>query len=300
MNNIPIFLASDNNYAPYLAVTITSILANTKSFIDFYILDSGITTQNKEKMLRALKKYNNFSIEFVEINSEKYFKEFSVLGYLNLATYSRLLIPQLKPDLNKVIYMDIDIIVLGDITDLYNTDLQGFALGAAWDKSRTLYNTDTKEPMQLSDDYKYFNAGVLLIDIKKWNSNHIFKKLFEIEKEYGGTALHVDETLLNKYFDNNYKIFDIKYNYLDYDVLNSPNSDIVIRHFATPMKPWNSNFSMQANKVKPLKNFNDFWYYAKMTEFYEDIKKSYDIEINSNAFKKRMSIIVEKQLSGQI
>ena len=67
MSNIHIFLSSDNNYAPFVATTIASICDNTKSFCDFYILDSGIEEEeeeeeNKEKICQLKTKFNNFSI----------------------------------------------------------------------------------------------------------------------------------------------------------------------------------------------------------------------------------------------
>lgn len=295
-NNIPVFLSSDNNYAPFVATTIASICDNTKSFVDFYILDGGITAENQEK-IRALKDiFNNFSIRFIKIDTEKEFSEINYKNneYITLSTYNRFLIPQLCPDLDKVLYLDVDIVVMCDILQLYKIDLENFALGAAWDKSRILYNTDTYKPMNLSDNYKYFNAGVLLIDVKKWNKNNIVRELFKIEKQYGGNVLHADETLLNKYFDNNYKIFDIKYNYTDYDIVNSPNGEIAIRHFASAMKPWNSNYCMLLNKAEPLLGFEEFWRYAKMTKFYDKLIHQYNCAINKNLFTKRMSILADK------
>ena len=293
-NSIPIFLPSDNNYAPFVAVTIASICSHTGSYIHFYILDSGIDIQNENKIKSLKNVFHNFSIEFLKIDIKKAFDNFQVPPNLNLSTYSRLLIPSLKKELNKVLYIDTDVVVLKDISNLYNTDLENYTLGAVWDKSRVLYNTDTKDLMDLSDNYKYFNAGVLVIDIEKWNKTDVTSELFKIAKQYESKIKHADETLLNKYFDNNYKVIDIKYNYLDYDVVNSPNSEIIIRHFATPMKPWNSNFSMLNNKIKKLKNFEDFWHYAKMTPFYDELIENYQKEIESNPFKKRMSKIVEK------
>ena len=289
---IPVFLSSDNNYAPFVATTMASVLDNTKSFVKFFVLDNGIEKENQDK-IKALN-FKNFEVDFIKINSEECFKNFPTSFHCNISTYNRLMIPTLKPDLEKILYLDVDIVVLGDVQKLYNIDLEGFALGAAWAPSRYLYNTDTKDSLELSDDYKYFNAGILLMDIQKWLKDDTVRALFEIQEKYEGKILHVDETLLNKYFDNNYKIFDIAWNYTDYDVVNSPDIKPLIRHFCTPFKPWNSNYQMVGNKVSPLAYFDDFWKYAKMTPFLDEIKERYEKGINKNPFTKRMSIIAEK------
>lgn len=298
MNNIPIFLSSDNNYSPFIATTIASICDNTKSFCNFYILDNKIELKNKTKIEKLKEQFNNFSIEYIKIDTQKIFKNIDYKNneYISLATYNRLLIPNLKPELKKVLYLDIDIIVLGDIQKLYDINLEQYIIGATWDKSRVLYNTDTKELMELSDNYKYFNAGVLLIDIPKWNKNKVTNQLFELEKKYKKNILHADETLLNKYFDNNYKIFDIKFNYTDYDVLNYPTNDIVIRHFASSIKPWTANFSILNKKIAPLKNFDDFWKYANMTEFKDEIKNMYNKNINKSVFTKQIAKRLKREL----
>ena len=94
-NSIPIFLSSDNNYAPFVATTIASICDNTKSFCDFYILDSSITKENQEKICCLKNNFSNFSIEFIQINNDLYFKDLEYNNnsrYVSLATYNRFLI----------------------------------------------------------------------------------------------------------------------------------------------------------------------------------------------------------------
>lgn len=295
MSNIPIFLTSDNNYAPFVATTMASILSNTKSYIDFYILDGGIKEDNKERINSLKKNFNNFHLEFLKTNVNEFFRSFKISGHLNLTTYSRLLISILKPTLSKVLYLDTDIIVLDDINSLYQINLDKYALGAAWHPSRILYNNDTKVPLELSNEHKYFNAGVLLIDIQKWKKNNVIENLFLIQKKYNNNILHADETLLNKYFDANYKIFDTVWNYTDYDVVNRPNCVVKLRHFASALKPWNANYFFAEGRVYKTPFFDDFWKYVRMTEFECQIRDMYEKEINKNAFTKRMSIIANRQ-----
>ena len=271
MNYIPIFLSSDNIYAPYLAACMASILDNTKAFCNFYILDGGIDNKNKEKIKNLKKIFNNFELEFIEINVEK-FSDFPLTEGITHSTYSRFLIPNLKPELKKVIYIDCDTIALGDIEELYKEDLENYALGAVFNEKRRSFNLDTKEPMELSNNYKYFNAGVLVIDIEKWIKDNIIEKLFEIERKYRKKIPHGDESILNKYFDNNYKTLDIKYNYLEWDYsFNDKIEKIYIRHFITKIKPWMLN---ENNKISAYHNLSEFWHYAKMTDFYSDMIKN--------------------------
>tara|TARA_Y100001960_G_C14776781_1_gene883733 strand:+ start:3094 stop:3972 length:879 start_codon:yes stop_codon:yes gene_type:complete len=292
MTNIPVFLASDDAYAPYVASTIASVCNNTKSFINFYILDGGITKENKDRICKLKEKFDNFSLEFININIEEEFKNFDVTMYFSLSMYSRFLIPQLKPEISKAIYLDVDISVLGDIKDLYDMDLNGHLLGAVKDEGNDLFLENVKNILSLDKNSTYFNSGVLLMDLEKWRQNNIISDLLKIEREYRGKLQCVDQDILNKCFENNYLILDKKFN-VQYD-----NDEVIIRHFVNYSKPWRTNFYMCDNKVTPLSYFDEFWSYVKMTDFYQEVYEYYDKSVNSNMLNKRMSMIVEKMRKG--
>ena len=267
--NIPIFLSSDNNYAPLVATTMASILSNTKSFIEFYILDGGITSENVEKIKSLKNTFDNFSIEFIKIDYEKYFKDLKVKNHWTKAVYTRLLIPNIKPNINKTIFMDVDIIVTGNITNLYNEDLEEYALGAVWEQwAEDGINKQHKIRMQLSDNHKYFNAGVLLIDCTKWRDNNILEKLFDIAEKYKDCLELQDQDMLNKYFDNNYKVLPKKYNYLTPYFYMENNNDYIIRHLVGYVRPWHLN---ENTKTDLMPGIDVFWKYAKLTPFYEEL-----------------------------
>ena len=95
-------MASDDNYSPFIATTITSIMENTSSNIYCYILDGGISENNKKKIQNISKKYENLNIEFIDIDLNKYFNNFPDSHHYTLNTYSRLLIPYLKPELKNI------------------------------------------------------------------------------------------------------------------------------------------------------------------------------------------------------
>ena len=267
--NIPIFLSSDNNYAPFVATTMASILSNTNSFIEFYVLDGGITSDNVEKIQSLKNNFSNFSVEFIKIDYEKYFKDLKVKNHWTKAVYTRLLIPNIKPNINKTIFMDVDIIITGDIANLYNEDLEDYALGAVWEQwAEYGINKQHKIRMQLSDNHKYFNAGVLLIDCTKWRDNNILEKLFDIAEKYKDCLELQDQDMLNKYFDNNYKVLPKKYNYLTPYFYMENNNDYIIRHLVGYVRPWHLN---ENTKTDLMPGIDVFWKYAKLTPFYDEL-----------------------------
>ncbi len=274
-NSIPVFLAADNNYAPFVASTIASICDNTKAFVNFYILDSKITKENQAKICELKKQFNNFSIEFLEINLDKYFKDFVETNNYKGSMYSRFLIPYLKPQIDKAIYSDVDVIFYGDIQDLYNENLEGYALGAVWeDFFEDSYNKERKKNIELSKNHKYFSSGNLLIDCKQWREKNILKDLLELYKQYEDKLKWPDQDILNKYFDCNYKQLDRKYCFLEPCYKENSNPKFIIRHYVGQYKPWKVSPFVKTDLV-PDKDM--FWHYLKMTPFYEDMLNKCEI-----------------------
>jgi len=283
--HIPIFLASDNHYAPFVATTIASTCHNTKSFLDFYILDAGISPFSKRLTLTLQEKFKNCSIEFIDVDIEKIFKGFKYTANIfSLSMYSRFLIPQIKPNLGKVLYFDVDVIALDDIESMYEHDLSGNSIAAVYqayydkDKITSKYLHDR---MHLSNTHKYFNSGTLVIDSEKWRKKDIGDKLFSIAHQYNARALG-DQDILNKCFENNYKQLDYKFNFTtqscDFFVKNNKAEysrlmrEVVVRHFETPSKPWLTDVFYEG---RPLENFHDFWFFAAMTPFYHGLQQKF-------------------------
>lgn len=288
-NKIPVFLSSDNNYAPFIATTIASICNNTKSFIEFYILDSGISEGNKEKILSLSNKFDNFSLEYIFIDVQKYFKNFRSIPYITLSTYNRILIPELNKKNEKIIYLDCDLIVTSDISELYNIELSNFPIAMAKDTGKS---EEVSKQLKILNINKFYNAGVLFINCEQWRKNNCTQKLLDTEAIYRDKTMFADQAILSIVFQNNCLELPSKFN-VQYGA-----DDIVIRHFVNVYKPWKTNYFMVGNKVVPLSNFEDFWHYAKMTPFYDELWTNYNSNINQNMLTKRMSIIAEKMKEG--
>ena len=291
MSNIPIFLSSDNNYAPFVATTIASICDNTKSFCEFYILDGGISEKNKEKISALQDQFENFSIEFIKIDKSSlssidYKNE---CEYVSVSTYNRFLAPMLKKHLKKAIYLDVDIIVAGDIRKFYQQNLNNHIIGAIPDLCRNPeYLNNVKSEIGLSSNSKYFNAGVLLIDCKKWVENDITDKLFETEKKYRTRLRMADQDVLNIFFENNYEMYNEMYNEQD------TGENFIIRHFSGSIKPWQADFYIHSKTKKPYKtsNIDLFWKYAKITAFYDEILQQKERFLSSNFLYSRFNKMV--------
>ena len=282
-SSIPLFFASDDNYAPMVATTILSVLNNTKSDVDFYILSDGISYENQEKIKSVIK--NNY-IEFIDVKELlKNFLGLKTDKYVSLASYIRLFIPIIKPNIDKVIYSDVDVIFTGDIKTLYNEDLNDKIIGAVPDIYYKQINNlnHVYSRLKLNPSHSYFYSGLLLIDCNKWRGNDVTSRLLNLKDNYKTKIIQGDQDLLNIYFNNNnYKELDVKYEvtngYIHFYKELSDNQKYsidnpVIRHYESATKPWNSTYMANGEKIR---DFNLFWNYAKQTPFYDELKQNFD------------------------
>ena len=268
---IPVFLSADNTYAPFVATTIASICEHTHSFINFYVLDGGIPENKKNKIMEMSKKFQNFSLEFLTIDVNKIFSNFANNLHYSKTMFARFFIPTLKPELNKVLYSDVDVIFLDDIKKMYDEDIGNYALGAV---EECWLNDHEKEEMRkywgTSSEHKIFASGNLIIDCEKWRQLDITQKLFEINQQRTANDLWVDQILLNKLFDNNYKVIPPKYCYtIQHDTCFGKTNDIIVCHYNGAVKPWQIN---EDTRTQNMPYLQEFWYYAKKTPFYDELK----------------------------
>jgi lipopolysaccharide biosynthesis glycosyltransferase/glycosyltransferase involved in cell wall biosynthesis len=268
---ISIYISSDDNYAPYITTTIISTCLNTSKNVRFTVLDSGISKENKKYIKSLAEIYANCVIEFIKIKEEalaqiEYRNDNS---HISKATYNRILIPTLDPLTDKAIYLDVDTIVMGDIKELYEVDLSGYIVGAVHELHiNPVVFEKINKTLNFSSNHKYFNAGVLLIDCKKWREDNICSKLFALEKKYRKILNYADQDILNKNFDNDYKQLNVRYN-TSQDTVQYLTHDIVIRHYSG-YKPWDTDCISGPNN-----NITDFWHYAKLSPLYDTILSNF-------------------------
>ncbi len=282
---IPVVLSSDENYAPYMYVTLLSVLENADktSFLDFYLLvPDNFPCYLKSYFFDLQTRYKcskNFNINFINMGTA--FSDLSqMISHITNPTYYRLKMAEMLPEhYKKAIYLDTDVIVEKDLSEYFNTDLgDNFIAGVK--AAGYLIHPDRKyyREMGLDDLSQYINAGVTLWNLEKVRNENMVPKLSELAKNNYRT---VDQDVVNIAFYNNIKHLPLKYNLMTkYAPFDSSNSfykiedltsifgkneidealkNPVIIHFASKIKPWNNEKAFMADI---------WWKYAAKTPFY--------------------------------
>src|SRR4051812_980531 len=151
--------ATDNNYAQHLGIMIYSLLSNTASpeLFDIYIVDGGIMPEDIRRFEQVAEKFG-CKMYFLKPD-RKYFDKLKIYEIYSEAAYYRYFLLDTLP-IDKMLYLDCDMIVEGDVTELYNTDQKGNIISAAFELL-----CPRKHLQKLNID-KSFNTGMMLVDCK--------------------------------------------------------------------------------------------------------------------------------------
>ena len=230
---INICISSDENYAKYAGVLIASILYNAapEDELCFYILDGGINNSTKEEILK-LKNIKDCIINFVEIDDTLFedYRNINTHSYLPLAAFYRLKLSLLLPKVDRVIYMDCDVIVNVKLGTLFDVDLDGNILGGVLDINKRM----------LKKNSYYINSGVLVIDLDAIRKQHIEEEFLYWTKEHLNTIQMGDQEIINEVLKGRIKILDEKWNVQSSNFTNrsSYTNTPYIIHFVSKRKPW--------------------------------------------------------------
>lgn len=190
-----IVCCTDNNYVIPCGVLITSVCENNSiEDIKIYILTEGISLENQERLKAVVAKYGK-QIEFYTVD-KKAFANCPISRHITLATYFRLIMTDILPqDIEKVLYLDCDIVVRHSLHSLWNTDIDSYAAGVIPDMSIDdirIYNR-----LQYPSYFGYFNAGVLLVNLRYWREKNLSDRFFEIINQYPERLRYHDQDVLN-------------------------------------------------------------------------------------------------------
>ena len=265
---IPVFFAVDDNYVEFLEVTIASIIDNAKdeSFAyTFYVLHNGLSKKSKKRLSKL--SHRRFRIVYYNVSGSlgQMENRFKLRDYYTLTTYYRLLIPNTFFLIDKAIYLDCDIVVLDDLANLYKYDIGDNLVGAIPDASVAVvkeFNDYTTNALRISKE-EYFNAGVLLMNLKAMRQNHLLSRVYELSKT---TAFRVaqDQDLLNVLCKGKVTYLPDSWNVMP---IGERRVDISLIHYNLIYKPW---------KRRDIMYQEHFWHYVKKLNLEEKIKDRLD------------------------
>lgn len=254
--SIDIALCSDENYIPYLGISILSIIKkNPNKNIHFHLFITGIKEQDISKINSIQNKNINISIYFL---NESLFKNLPKIGHFSHAIYYRLVIPIVLSHLDNVLYIDTDIICLNDISSLFKIDLTEHVIAVVEDH---LIQDNYLSNLGFSRNDGYFNSGVILINIPLWNKLNIFEKFINQMAKNGMNYAYPDQDALNFILKNDKKLIEKKYNWIEWHNENYGNP--IFLHFIGETKPWHEiGHNTDFEKIKD----NSPWsYLTKLT-----------------------------------
>lgn len=243
-STIPVVFSCNNKYTTPLCTTITSILknANPNDEFKFYILNTKENLNYINKRLISKFNQKKASITYVTLDNQKeLFKKMPLTNscsHVSVETYYRLLLASLFPQYEKILYLDCDTIVLSPLRQLYSTNISEYYCAGVKD----ILAEDSTKRLDLE---KYFNAGVLLVNLERWRRDNIEQKLFDYVKENYDKIVWVDQDVLNVVLQDGIHYLDPRWNAQigEYEHcyttgFNKIGENAFILHYIGNNKPW--------------------------------------------------------------
>lgn len=261
---IHIVLGSDEKFAQHLAVTMASILHNTRTPIEFHILHDGLSEETQRK-IRAVTQLHPATINFVLLPLDE-FKDLPSRPNISLMTYSRIKIPTLLPQLSRVLYLDCDIVVCDDLSALWQTDLASHPVGACLD-----FISPRKVAALGLDPLAYFNAGVILMDLERMRALDFNGQIVGYLNAPTRVFAH-DQDLLNLIFANDWQRLNSRWNVVVHHSLHR-SKRLRIYSYAEFAEALRNPGIIHYTGTKPSAYLHDsafkdrYWFYLALTEF---------------------------------
>lgn len=263
---IPVFLAADDKYVKFMAVTIRSVISNAtpKHQYKIYVLHTDISKDNQE-LVKGMET-SNCRIDFIDVSDElkKIEKKISLRDYYTATTYYRVFIADMFPEYDKVLYIDSDTVVLEDVANLFQYELGKNYIGAVRDQlvvQTDIYGNYVEKVLGISRG-AYFNAGVVLINCEQFKRSHLLKRFVELLNTYTFVVAQ-DQDYLNILCKDNVLWIDPRWNVQMMGKMAFAEKQTKLVHYNLAAKPWNYDNCRMGEL---------FWKYAEQTECFSQLK----------------------------
>ena len=264
-----VFYACDDNFIKYAMLSVNSLIDNADKSkkIHIHVLVSNASERMQNYMLKLQTEKVEISFEDMDELLLHYQSNFPIRDYYTKTTYFRMFIADMFPNIDKAIYIDSDTIVVGDITKLFDLELQDNYVGACHEQAMVQteeYGRYVEEVCGV-DRYFYFNAGMLLINCKLWREKQISTQFLNLLGVYNFVVTQ-DEDYLNVICKDRVLWLEDGWNTEVFGKIPCKKEDIKIVHYIMTSKPWHYEDCR-------LKEF--FWKYAEKSELYNEILDDY-------------------------
>lgn len=239
-----IALAFDKNYLTPFYVLLASVFFNNRGTrFHFHVIATGLSDVEKEEMTNYAQQ-NGAGLTFYTIAPAAQKGLVLPAGkHYTQAAYFRLFFPQfLPPGIKKLLYLDTDLVVNGNLKDLYTKDLGHFPVAAVPEVNAT----ECRPDLGITQKGVYFNSGVMLINLQEWRQQQVSEKALRFIRDFPEKILFVDQDALNYVLNANYLPLEGKYNVIFQDVPANLSAaryrdfarDKIIIHYTLQHKPW--------------------------------------------------------------
>lgn len=309
MNIVPIAFAFDNNLVMPACVCISSLMMNAKedTFYDIFILHLASERLDKADLDRIPQYYKNCKIQYREVGNE-FDGAFEIRG-ITTPAYYRLLIPELIPEYDKVIYSDVDVIFRMDLSELYSIDLGTNYIAATRDLGLNLGADGMKYIESMPDLHvgDYIQSGFIVLNNKQIIEDGLISRFKDVVKR---NLKYQDQDTLNIVCYGKIQYLSLEYNMTDYSHFYAMKEKNMLyclfdeRVIDKAMKCGNLHYNGHKPWKKYCVNFDIWWEYYRKCPFYDE-KFYFDFfyskldELDQLSLWKRVKILIRYFIYGR-
>lgn len=263
----------DASYVKYCVVMLTSLFENNRNAcVHVHLIAPEFTAEMKDMFSAWVEQRYQQHVSFYEVG-EDYLENCTIYGnsHISLATYYRIFIEDILPkNIDKVLYLDCDLVVVGSISDLWNIDITDYAVGCVEDMWSG--KKDNYERLHYPSSFSYFNAGVLLVNLGYWRRMQFRKQAEQYLVTHVNELVFNDQDLLNALLYDKKLFLPFRYNVQDgflrtkrrirpaaIPELDKELHNLVVIHYTGGKKPW------QYKSLNPYRNV--YYYYLDKTKW---------------------------------
>lgn len=264
---ITIVIAIDNNLKYYASTMLVSLFENNKArSFHIYVVTGTEYVKDINYLFKIIDKYNQrYTLITLSESDKNALSQLTVSMHITYFAYIRLLLPKLLPvSLKKALYLDLDLLIVGDLKPLWDTDIQNYSLGAI--------TLDDREPheeliggqklLNIPSTAPYLNSGVLLMNLEYFRKTNKMDEMIRFVMEHPGYIKYWDQDVINFFLYDSLLELDKCWNMDDHNAIAHPEIKPIIIHYTGYHKP------LSGYNAHPYKK--EFFKYFKRSPLYKN------------------------------